>query len=192
MNFAMLSDRWLVTKFGGVMNFNEISPWNWFKDDKASKREKKQLDRNPLVALQREVDSIFDRFFENFDMSSPFPEKESRSSNAAHLYPKMDISETDKSYKVSIELPGVERKDIQISVTNNRLTVRGNKSHQQEESKENFHKIERVYGSFERIISLPDNVSEDNIIAELRDGVLCIELGKKKITQASIKKIDIK
>lgn len=175
---------------GGVMNFNEISPWNWFKDDKTGR--KKPMDRNPLVALQHEVDSIFNRFFEHFDMNSPFPEKESRSLNAAHLYPKMDISETEKSYKVSIEVPGVERKDIQIAVANNRLTVRGNKTHQQEENKENFHKIERVYGSFERVISLPDNVSEDNIIAELRDGVLCIELGKKKNTQSSIKKIDIK
>ncbi len=175
------------------MNLHEITPWNWFKHDKKAKL-KKGADASrgwhPVESLQREVDGIFGKFFEEFD--THFPEKDTRAHNSILLYPKTDISETAKNYKVAIELPGVERKDVQISVIDKCLVVKGTKNHLKEEKNENFHKIERMYGSFERVISLPHNVNEENIIAELRDGVLYIDLGKKSAPASEVKKVEIK
>lgn len=94
--------------------------------------------------------------------------------------PAVDISETDEGFIVTADVPGITSEDIKITVSNNVLTLRGEKKNVREESKENFHRVERVYGSFERTFSLPSSVDSDNIRASYRNGVLEVKLPKSK------------
>ena len=103
---------------------------------------------NPFSALQQEIDRLFEGFTRNF---SGFPSRE--------VMPSMDLSETDKEIEITAELPGLEEKDIQLNVADNVLTIRGEKKNEREETKEDYHLIERSYGSFTRAVQLPEGVN---------------------------------
>ncbi len=105
-------------------------------------------------------------------------------------YPAVNISENDKEIKVKAELPGLDSKDIDLSIQNNTLILKGEKKFEEEESKENFHRIECSYGSFYRAIPLPAEVDESKVSAKFKNGVLEIKLPKKEEIRA--KKIEIK
>jgi HSP20 family protein len=94
--------------------------------------------------------------------------------------PSVDISETDGGFIVTADVPGMSAENIKISVANNVLTLRGEKKNVREENEENFHRVERVFGSFERTFSLPSGVEPENIRAKYKDGVLEIRLPKSK------------
>jgi HSP20 family protein len=92
--------------------------------------------------------------------------------------PSLDISETDKSVEVKLDVPGVSSKEIKIQLNGNLLTVRGERTEEQEKKGKKFHRVERRFGSFSRSITLPCPVQEDKVAAEYRDGVLSITLPK--------------
>lgn len=94
--------------------------------------------------------------------------------------PGIDISETDKQFLIAVELPGMERKDIDISLENGRLTVSGERKFEKEEEGKTWHKVENKYGSFARTFQLPDNVDEESIDAKYKNGVLNISINKSK------------
>ena len=96
--------------------------------------------------------------------------------------PSVDIFENDSDIVIKAELPGLNAKDIDIKLENNVLTIRGERHFEKEakEEKENYHRIEREYGSFSRSFSLPVTVNGDKVTAEYRDGVLKITLPKKE------------
>jgi HSP20 family protein len=94
------------------------------------------------------------------------------------MFPVVDVSESDKEIKVSAELPGMDPKDVSISLDGNRLTLRGEKKFEQEEKKEDYHRIERSYGSFCRVINLPGDVHEDQVKASFKNGVLTVVMPK--------------
>jgi HSP20 family protein len=104
--------------------------------------------------------------------------------------PSMDVSETDKEIEITTELPGLEENDIQLNVADNVLTIRGEKKNEREESKKDYHLVERSYGSFVRSVQLPDGVNADNIKAVMSKGVLKVTVPKPAPAQS--KKIDIK
>ena len=104
--------------------------------------------------------------------------------------PSMDLSETDKEIEITAELPGLEEKDIQLNVADNVLTIRGEKKNEREETKKDYHMVERSYGSFTRSVQLPDGVNPDNIKAVIAKGVLKVTVPKPAPSQS--KKIDIK
>ena len=141
---------------------------------------------NPFFALQQEIDRLFEGFsrgFAGFPSSfAGFPSRE--------LMPSMDLSETDKEIEITAELPGLEEKDIQLNVADNVLTVRGEKKNEREETKKDYHLVERSYGSFTRSVQLPDGVNADNIKAVMSKGVLKVTVPKP--APAQTKKIDIK
>lgn len=103
--------------------------------------------------------------------------------------PSVDISETDDEFLVKVEIPEVKKEDLHVEVANGILTLKGERREVTEDKK--LHRTERFYGSFERSFSLPDNVREDNINAEQKDGMLYIHLGKTEIEQTPLK-LDIK
>ncbi len=129
-----------------------------------------------LEAFRREIDRLFDRFFEVM----PFSEQE--------FVPSVDISETDTEIIVQAEIPGIDPKDLDISLNGRLLTIKGEKRSEHEEKKENYHKIERKYGSFSRTIDLPADIDSDKVEALYKDGVLKIILPKTE----SGKKIEVK
>jgi HSP20 family protein len=106
--------------------------------------------------------------------------------------PAVDISEDEKAYKITAELPGLEAKDIAVSVSGDSLVLTGEKQQEKEEKDKNYHMIERAYGSFQRGFMLPQGINRDGITAELSKGVLTITLPKTAEAQQPTKKIDVK
>lgn len=92
--------------------------------------------------------------------------------------PTTDISETDDSFEVRAELPGVSKDDVQISVKENLLTIKGEKRQENLDDRKNYKRIERLYGTFERHFTLPPKVDADNINASFSDGVLTLTIPK--------------
>lgn len=96
------------------------------------------------------------------------------------LKPALDIQETDKQYKIALEVPGIEEKDIQITLDNDVLLVRGEKRQEQETKDGGFHRVERSYGSFQRALNLPADANQDTIKAAFKNGVLTITMEKRE------------
>jgi HSP20 family protein len=111
---------------------------------------------------------------ENF-WRDPFP---FLSFDREESFPVVDVSETDKAITVSAELPGMDPGDVSISLDRNRLTIKGEKKFDQEEKKENFHRVERSYGAFCRVLNLPGEVHEDQVKASFKNGVLTVVMPK--------------
>lgn len=109
----------------------------------------------------------------------------------AAFVPAVDIYEDDKKVMLKIEVPGIEQKDLDVSVENNTLTVKGERKFESEEKEENFHRIERRYGSFYRAFTLPSTVDTEHINAKYNAGVLKLELLKKPEAQPKQIKVNI-
>ena len=92
--------------------------------------------------------------------------------------PTVDISETEKGYEIRAELPGVSEDDVNVSVTDNLLTVKGEKRQAEESEGKNYRRVERRYGSFQRRFTLPSEIATDDIKAEFGDGVLTLSIPK--------------
>ena len=103
--------------------------------------------------------------------------------------PAVDIYETESEIIVQAEVPGMERKDIELTLENNVLTLKGERRFEKEGKDENYHRIERSYGSFSRAFSIPAMVDEKKIQADYKEGVLAIILPKKE--KARAKQINI-
>ena len=108
--------------------------------------------------------------------------------NAAAL-PPIDIEEQTDRYLLHVELPGVRLEDIKITLENNRLTIRGEKTRTEEQKNATFHRLERVYGTFERSFTLTHAVKQEKIEATYRDGVL--EVSVPKAEEAKAREIPI-
>jgi HSP20 family protein len=104
--------------------------------------------------------------------------------------PSMDVSETPEALVVKAELPGVDPKDVEISVSGDTLTLKGEKKEEKEEKGKTWHRVERSYGSFVRSVRLPSAVDPDRITAEAREGVLTVMLPKTE--KAKTKRIEVK
>jgi HSP20 family protein len=126
---------------------------------------------------------LFDRFFDDWNFPSLLSEKD-------EWIPAFDIAENDKEYIVSAELPGIDIKDVEISISDGILTVKGEKKHEKEDKGENYHRIERLYGSFHRSFRIPGKVESDKVDASYRDGILKVLLPKAEGNET--KKIEIK
>ncbi|MBI4446229.1 MAG: Hsp20/alpha crystallin family protein [Acidobacteria bacterium] len=135
-----------------------------------------------LVALQERMNRLFDT-----GLKTRTSEEEITSGSWT---PPVDIYETDHSLVIKAELPEMNRKDIDIRVENNVLSFRGQRKLRQEVKEENYHRIERAYGSFSRSFSLPTSVDPESAEANYVDGVLTIELKKKE--EAKPKQIEIR
>ena len=106
------------------------------------------------------------------------------------MIPSVDVSETDKTVDVRVDLPGMKAEEIDIQVHNNLLTIRGERQEESEERDRKFHRVERRTGTFSRTVSLPSEIDQDQIDAAYKDGVLTIAMPKAKAAQA--KKISVK
>jgi HSP20 family protein len=133
-----------------------------------------------VLPVQDEVNRLFDGLL-----------RTRGSSSAGEWVPAVDISETDEDFIVSADAPGLKGEDIKISVANNVLTVRGERKNVREEKKEDFHRVERSYGSFERTFSLPSGVESENIRAKYSDGVLEVRLPKSKKAKPQEIKVEV-
>ncbi len=145
----------------------------------------KREDENPFSLLRREMDSLFDNFFRGFDME-PFERR------MAAFSPKVDVTENDKEIMISAELPGMDEKDIDVSLQNDMLTIKGEKKEEKEDKGKDYYRMERSYGSFSRTIPLPVEVETDKVDAKFKKGVLTVTLPKSAKAVEETKKIPVK
>ncbi len=138
--------------------------------------------RGDVDRLGSEMDRLFNRFLDRWSPEFPFRE--------GQWMPSVDVSETGKEIMVNAELPGMDAKDIDISVSGTVLTLKGERKREYEEKDENLYRIERRYGAFSRSIQLPAGVDPEKAEATYKDGVLKLTLPKTK--EESISKIRVK
>ena len=151
----------------------------------------------PFESLRREVDRLFDEFDGGFWRSpfrSPFfdlaPFRRSEATFTAA--PAVDVSETDKAYEITAEMPGMDETNIEVKVANGVLTIKGEKQEDKEEKKKDYYMRERSFGSFERNFQVPEGVETDRIEANFKNGVLSVTLPKSAAAQKAEKKITVK
>ena len=146
-------------------------------------------------SFRSEMDRLFDRFGSGFGFPSlrrMFDIEPAWRSSFSFSAPAIDMSEDDKAYKISAELPGIDAKDVDISVSGDTLLLRGEKRQEKEEKDKNYHFSERAYGSFQRAFELPASVDCDRVAADFSQGVLTITLPKRAEAQKPTKKIEVR
>jgi HSP20 family protein len=143
---------------------------------------------NEVFALQRDVNRLFNEFFGDFDLE-PFRGAEAR---MATFTPRVNVSETEHEVKVTAELPGLDEKDVEVTLDENAVTIKGEKKEEHEEKTEHSYHLERSYGTFQRTIPLPAHVLGDQAKAGFKKGVLTVTLPKAAPAKVSGKQIRIK
>jgi HSP20 family protein len=138
---------------------------------------------NHANEYHREIDNLYDRFFEPNFLPSSYLFGEGK------WDPTLDISEGRKDITVKAEIPGIEAKDFDISIDGRRLTIRGEKKREQKEEDETYYRVERSYGYFNRTIQLPATVNPDKVDATYKRGILKIKLRKSKENESKRIKI---
>lgn len=138
--------------------------------------------RSRMFSLLPSFD-LFDRFFNDGDLPAAFREP-------AVISPVFDLAENEEEYTITGELPGLDVKDVEVQVSDGVVTISGEKREEKEDKGEQYHRVERHYGSFYRSFRLPDDVSVDKSKASYNDGVLKLVLPKTE--ERPVKKIEIK
>jgi HSP20 family protein len=141
-----------------------------------------------FTAMREEMDRMFGRFERDW----PFPGLFGRGSRGAMVVPELDVRENTGSITIEAELPGVEEKDIAVTLANGILTIKGEKKQEKEEKSENYHLTERSFGSFERSLRLPDTVDDSRVEARFDNGVLKVTAAKKPEAVKAERRIEIK
>ncbi len=135
-----------------------------------------------LVSIQDELNRLFGRTFTGFEPLRP--------AATGTWMPSMDVYETEDKVVATVELPGIDPKEVEVSVEDSTLTISGERRFASEVKEENYHRIERRYGAFSRAITLPQTVDTGKVDARFDKGVLTIEV--PKVEKAKPKKIQIK
>lgn len=175
------------------MNLTDLNPWNWFKHEdsvptegdvpvrRGANEDAMPATVHPASGFGRDFDRLFEgRLFEGrlfgemltgFARGPRWPALDSST-----FRPTMNVSGDGNGYELTLEAPGMEKDDLSIDVDGDRLIIRGEKREASEDSDRHFYRVERRYGSFQRVLALPDDADRDSLKASLKDGVLTINL----------------
>jgi HSP20 family protein len=165
-----------------MLNMRELIPWTRGREVTSGRRVE-----HPLVAFQREMDRLFEDFWRGFDLPAfGGPER-----IAGSVSPRIGISEKDDQIVVSAELPGLDEKDVEVTLTDNVLSIRGEKKLEKEEKERGYTYTERSYGSFERRIPLDVEVLSDKVSATFKNGVLTVTLPKSPEERKHVRHIPV-
>jgi HSP20 family protein len=145
--------------------------------------------QDPFQSFRTEMDRLFDSFLGGAPSLASLRQG---SSGAQVMTPTLDVKENEKEIVVKADLPGMDEKDINLTIHNGVLSLRGEKKSEHTDERENYHVMERSYGSFQRSVRLPDTIDEDKAEARFDKGVLTISLPKRPETVSVHKKIQIK
>jgi HSP20 family protein len=147
------------------MAMRDLIPW---RRERLPVRREAQ---DPFLAFRQEMDRMFDEFATG-SMLAPFGKE------WAAFEPRVDVVETDQEVQVTAELPGLDAEDVDLTLSHNVLTIKGEKKHEHEEKGENYYRAERSYGSFQRSLALPQGVEMDAAQAAFDKGVLTVTFPK--------------
>jgi HSP20 family protein len=142
-------------------------------------------EQHPFSLFRQEMNSLFDTFFRGFELE-PFKGR------FGAFSPSVDVKESDKDISVTAELPGLDDKDIDVSLSRDSLTIKGEKKEEKEEKGKDYYRMERSFGSFSRTIPLPAEIDVDKVKAEFKKGLLTVTLPKSEKAIKEKKKISVK
>ena len=174
---------------------NILTPWNWFKKEEEQQSVRPYNQRqettsdHPLVRLQRDLDQLFEDFSRGFPLLGL--QESVTQGRGGLLLPRLDIAESKNHYTITVEMPGIDEKDIELTLEERTLTIRGEKKSEKEDSDNQYHRVERSYGRFQRVLSLPTDADEDNITAKFKNGILTLTVSKNPKAISSERKIKI-
>ena len=177
-------------------DLKKLNPWNWFKKEQEHQQASRSVPGQsslpapqggsgllgPMVQMHRDIDRLFTDVFQGFGVPGILDHRSSPWGGVLH--PALDIQELEKQYRITVEVPGVDEKDIQVTVENDMLLVRGEKRQTQDRVEGGAHRIERMYGSFQRVLNLPDDADPDAVQAGFKNGVLTLTINKRAAATA--------
>jgi len=164
------------------MRIKDMVPWS----SQARQEVEPSESDHPVTSLQREMNRVFDEFWSRFDR--PFEEIGGFSAPGMAA---SDVVETDGSVEVSVELPGLDEKDVEVTLSGDTLTIKGEKKVERQDEKKGFYLSERSYGSVFRAIPLPSGVDTDKAEAKFKNGVLTVTLPKSAEAASRSKKVEV-
>ena len=187
------------------MNIKKFAPWNWFKQEEEQNGTNMSVQRNdalsqypksgsanPIAQLHREIDDLLENAFRGFGLAPFRSDFFTQRTAEGLLKPQVDIGSTDKEYSITVEVPGVNEADVKVEISDNTMSIHGEKKQEKEKKDKNFYKVERSYGSFQRVLSLPEDADHDDIKATFNKGVLTIKVPRKALPKSDVKQIKIK
>lgn len=184
-----------------ALELKKLAPWNWFRHEENEAgtvpvqhgRALSPYTENPLSQIHQQIDRVFNNVLRGFGMPSLFDSGDPPVLSASGwLKPSVDIAATDKQYTITAEVPGVDENDVTLELIDDSLIIRGEKKFEKEQKDKEFYRVERSYGSFRRVLSLPEDADRERIDARFRNGVLTITLGRKAQAQTAGRRIEIK
>jgi HSP20 family protein len=161
------------------MNVRDLVPWS--RGDRERSPATRSDSLSPVVSLHREMNRLFDEVFRGFD--------DSRLWGGRGAWPSVDVEETEKEYRVTAELPGLEERDVEVLLQDGLLTVRGEKKLETDAQDRSY--SERFYGRFERQITLDRDVDDGAVNATFKNGVLAVTVPKNARAVERTKRIPI-
>ena len=181
------------------MDMKKLAPWNWFKKEEEQQPAPLPVHRSgqlrlhdPFAQFHQEIDRMFDNFFRGFSLPSMgFGRERTSLSQTEWLKPTLDIAANDKEYAISVELPGVDEKDVELELADETLVIKGEKKQETERKEQNYYRMERSYGSFQRVLSLPEDAEQDGIVAAYKHGILTITIPRKAKPATKAKRITL-
>lgn len=176
------------------IDVRKLNPWNWFKHEDAGEYTQIPVRRqgggdggsvpamfpeSPLWNIHREVDRLFGDVLSRLG-GGGLPFGAAQLPAGLPLKPDVDIRESKEKYEITVEIPGVESEDMTLELVDGALVLGGEKKHRKEDKGEHVHTIERAYGAFRRVLSLPHDADAEGIDAKFRNGVLTIIVPRKE------------
>lgn len=151
-------------------------------------RRNREVTDHPFYTLQKEMNSLFDDFFQGFDIA----QKSFNTGALKSFNPSLDVRETEKEFVIKAELPGVDEKDVEVTVTDDAVTIKGEKKEEKEDKGKNYYYMERSYGSFHRTIPLASGAESGKAEASFKNGILSIKVPKSESAKTKGTKVPIK
>ena len=167
-----------------MLNVRDLVPWRSEKRGPPARRE----GADPVGSLQSDINRAFELFWRGVDL----PPAGAWSLAAGSTLPKVDVSETDKAVEIKAELPGLEPDDIEVSIADGAVAIRGQKKAEREAKEKDYVLRERSVGIIERTVPLPDGLDTDAAEASFKNGVLTLTIPKTPEAQAAVRRIPVK
>ncbi|MDQ7831439.1 MAG: Hsp20/alpha crystallin family protein [Desulfovibrionaceae bacterium] len=185
-----------------LMDFAKLNPWNWFtKEDEQTAAPpavqggspaKPSFPETPFPSLHPGMERFFENAFRNFGFPrGAWPGFLSGPESGGVAKPKVDITGSEKEYTVSAELPGIDEKDIHIELKGECLIIRAEKRQEEKSEDKGYYRVERRFGAFQRVLSVPQDADTDNIKATCKNGVVTITMPRTAAKEPSARRIAI-
>ncbi|MBG0789799.1 MAG: Hsp20/alpha crystallin family protein [Desulfovibrionaceae bacterium] len=181
------------------MNATKLNPWNWFKKEDEQEKtlpvERTERDgASPLDRFHAEFDRLVGSMFPEFGLARPggTPKKGDGPFMQAAFKPRVDVYGTEDEYVVEAELPGMEEKDLTLEIRDDVLILSAEKERETKTEDKGYYRLERSYGSFRRVLNIPEDADREKIAAKLDKGVLRITMPRTGTVEPAARRIEIK